>query len=52
MFTILFALLLALRPPASMPSHTTTAPKVAPPTAAATTNNCYCQTIPLKDWGK
>jgi len=51
MFTILFALLLTAISPASVPSHTTTATaSSAPATAAA--NNCYCQTMPMKDWGK
>jgi hypothetical protein len=42
----LFAFLVSLFSPASAPATT--------PTAAASTaaNNCYCQTIPLKDWGK
>jgi hypothetical protein len=37
---------------------TVTAPAPAPtptpttPTAASSTNNCWCQSIPLKDWGK
>jgi hypothetical protein len=43
----LFAFLVSLFSPAPTPAATT-------PTAAASTaaNNCYCQTIPLKDWGK
>jgi hypothetical protein len=31
------------------------APTAAPattPTATASANNCYCQAIPMKDWGK
>jgi hypothetical protein len=40
----LLPVLLSLIAPAPVPAPTPT------PTAAA--NNCYCQSIPLKDWGK
>jgi hypothetical protein len=33
--------------PAPTPSTTNT-----PTVASSAVNNCYCQTIPLKDWGK
>ena len=28
------------------------APATTTPAATSAANNCYCQTIPLKDWGK
>jgi len=53
MFTILFALLITLSSTTSVPSLTTKAPTLsAPTTAAAGGYNCYCHSIPLKDWGK
>jgi hypothetical protein len=33
-------------------SLTSSAPAPAPTPTASAANNCYCQTIPLKDWGK
>jgi hypothetical protein len=41
----LFAFVLSLFSPAPAPATTPTA-------AASTTNNCWCQSMPGKDWGK
>ena len=44
---VLFVIILNASAPASTPPTTTPAP-----TATSTTNNCWCQTMPGKDWGK
>jgi hypothetical protein len=43
----LFAFLVSLFSPAPTP-----APATTPTAAASAPANCWCQTIPLKDWGK
>ena len=49
LLNVLFPVLLSLTPTAPAQSPTTATPTA---TSSAATNNCYCQTIPLKDWGK
>ncbi len=43
----LFAFLVSLFSPTPTP-----APAATPTAAASTSNNCWCQTMPGKDWGK
>ena len=48
---VLIPVLLSLSTP--VPTTTTTsAAATTTTTSAAATNTCYCQTIPMKDWGK
>jgi hypothetical protein len=47
LLNVIFPVLLALTTPTPTP-----APTAPTATSTAATNSCYCQTIPMKDWGK